>query len=119
MQLYMLCLEILVITSVEQVADYDVRSFIASSTDGKDFGKLQPVVDELLAMSEGVDLSDPQAQQAFRSKVEVLFSTRLPLTCLCSIPLMSASVTLAAGNTSVSRGSLTRLASVPQQLRNG
>lgn len=55
-----------------KVADYDLSSFMASSTDGKNFGKLQPVVDELLAMSEGVDLSDRQAQQAFRSKVEAL-----------------------------------------------
>lgn len=60
------------------MADYDVGSFVASSTDGRDFGKLQPVVDELLAMSEGVDLSDPDAKQAFRSKVEVAHLTWLP-----------------------------------------
>lgn len=55
-----------------KVAHYDVQSFVASSTEGKDFGKLQPVVDELVAMSAGVELSDAEAVKAFQGKVEAL-----------------------------------------------
>lgn len=55
-----------------KVDRYDVHSFLTRSTEGKDFGKLQPAINEMISLSEGVNLQDPKTAESFQAEMQAV-----------------------------------------------